>query len=120
MTTTKADGELVAFIASLAWPEGVPVPSVDVLLREDGETHLRFSDDLGCAVDASPGTTHITMLATLAALAERWVVLHGAEVGVYPTGIRGQILKRLDMRTAAKWLVTTQLSRALATAKPDR
>lgn len=127
MTTARVikieDEEIARFLADLEWPGDVRPPAFDVVLVDGSKILLRFVARAGAPAEhaadfASPGDSAWVMVTALATLAEAWVRRHGTDPGVYPYGIKGQIVRKLDLRTAAKWLYAVQLAAALAVSPP--
>lgn len=120
----KLDPAATVFMAAIEWPEGVPAPEVDVVIK-DAAVLLRFVAHAGAPIEApadysSPGESPIDMITALALLAEAWCLRHNRHGGSWPDGVRAQIATRLDMRTAAAWLYSAQLAGTLAVAVPPR
>ncbi len=118
MKIGRVDPGLLVFLGGLTWAPYVPTPAADVVIDGEG-VRLRFvriplERDASPAILRDPGKSPVEMIAALAWLAEAWTVAHGGDVGTYPTGIRGQIVNTLDMRTAADWLYKVNLIAALA------
>ncbi len=124
MTTArilKLDEAIAKFLAGLEWPGDVRPPAVDAVLVNGSEVKLRYTLVAGAPAEAPAdfatlGESPWDMIVALATLAEAWSRRHGESPGVYPTGIKAQIIARLDMRTAAAWLYSVQLAAALAVA----
>lgn len=118
----RLDAAMTTFLASLEWPDGVPAPEADLAVASDGVPRVRFvrpalaPAESQPAVFSSVGPAPIDMIAGLALLAEEWVKIHDADPGTYPSGVRGQLVTKLDMRTAAAWLYSVQLAAALGSA----
>lgn len=125
MRIRKLDRALQDFLAGLTWAPGVPRPMADAAIDAAGVVQLRFVANELAPADAPadfamPGDNHFGMIKALCECAEAWTARHGGEVGTYPTGIRGQIVNSLDMRTAATWLYSIQLVAVLADPPVDR
>lgn len=133
----RLDEAIAKFLADLEWPDGVPAPAVDAVLArtidverkvEDGQPAptllLRFTAASGAPAEApgdfaSPGDSYWTLITSIGTLAEAWCRRHHVDPGTYPTGIKAQIMRRLDMRTAATWFYSIQLAAALASPPPS-
>ena len=115
----RLDAAIGKFLADLDWPEGVQAPECDALTVDGAGVLLRLTEHAGAPAEApgvfqSVGTSPWDVTAAIAQLAEAWVQRHHGDPGTYPTGIKAQVIRRLDMRTAGAWLYSVQLASALA------
>lgn len=121
MRIIRLDEALTTWLAAVKWPPGVPAPAVDLTVAEDGEPRIRFvavamAPSNAPADFSSVGGSPFEMIAAIGLLSEAWTRRHGGDPGVYPTGVKAQIVNRLDLRTAGSWVYSIQLATALSVA----
>lgn len=118
-TVLRVDDAIAKFVAALEWPDGVPLPAVDAILVDATKVMVRFTAVAGAPPEApadftAAGDSPWTMIAGVATLCEAWCRRFQADPGRYPTGVKAQVINRLDIRTAGAWLYSMQLAGALA------